>query len=68
MDAVVRPEIGAPSAVAQDEFRARLRPPCTEAAGARVSSQRVCGPIVDEDLPRRRWLFRRELIAIQQFP
>jgi hypothetical protein len=29
---------------------------------------RVCSPIVDEDLPRRGWLFRRELIAIQQFP
>jgi hypothetical protein len=66
MDAVVRPEIGAPSAVAQDEFRARLGPPCTEAVGALERSPRALALIVDEDLPGRRGPLRRKAIAVHQ--
>jgi hypothetical protein len=46
LDAVVLPEIGTPSAIAYDEFRAPLRPPRAEGAGVRQ--------IVDEDITGRR--------------
>jgi hypothetical protein len=56
LDAVVLAEIGSPSAVAQGELCAGLRPPCAE--GARVRE------IVDEDVSGRGQLPRREAIAI----
>jgi hypothetical protein len=44
-DAEVLAEIGPPSAIAQNEFSARLRPPCAEASGVQSSaSRRDCEP------------------------
>jgi hypothetical protein len=45
VDAEVHAEIGPPSAIAQNEFSARLRPPCAEASGVQSSeSRRDCEP------------------------
>jgi hypothetical protein len=66
-DAVVLAEIGPPSAIAQNEFFAWLRPPCAEATEAPMRSRRGLDSIVDEDVPRRRALFRGEAIAINEF-
>jgi hypothetical protein len=65
-DAVVFAEIRPPSANAQNEFFARLRPPCAEAAGALVRLRRAPDGIVDENMPGRRRLLRREVIAFHQ--
>jgi hypothetical protein len=46
LDAVVLPEIGAPSTIARHELCAGLRPPCAEGAGIRE--------IVDKDITGRR--------------
>jgi hypothetical protein len=59
--------VGAPSAIAQDEFFAWRRPPCAEASEALMRSRRSLDSIVDEDMPRRRALFRGEAIAINEF-
>ncbi len=57
-------KIKAPAASAQDELPPRLCPPGTEAAGDLVRFWPAPDLIVDEDLPSRRPLFRRQLIAI----
>jgi hypothetical protein len=67
LDAVVLAKIGAPSAIAQYELRAARRPPCAKAARTFNEPAFVVNELtVDEDLSGRRWLRRREPIALHQ--
>jgi hypothetical protein len=59
-------KIGAPSAGAYNELPTWRRPPCTEAVCGRALARRAREPIVDEDVPRRGWLLRREPAALHE--
>jgi hypothetical protein len=63
LDAVVRAEIRAPSAIAQDELSTGRRPPCAKAASALVRPGNDPDFAVHEDLSRRRRLLCREAMA-----
>src|ERR1700753_1383880 len=63
-DPVVLPEIGTPPTMTQRVLLAGSRPPCAEAGGARFRSRR--DPCVNEDLPGRGRLLRREAIALHE--
>jgi hypothetical protein len=61
---VVLSEIGTPPAMTQRVLLAGSRPPCAEAGRARFRSQR--DPDVNQDLPGRGRLLRREAIALHE--
>jgi hypothetical protein len=63
---VMLPQIGSPSASASSELFPRLRPPGAKAAAALVPFRPAPDLIVDEDLSRRRRLFRCQPIAVHQ--
>jgi hypothetical protein len=63
---VVLPQIRSPSATASSELFPRLRPPGAKAAAALVPFRRAPNFIVDEDLSRRRRLFRCQPITVHQ--
>jgi hypothetical protein len=63
---VMLPQIRSPSATASSELFPRPRPPGAKAAAALVPFRRAPNFIVDEDLSRRRRLFRCQPITVHQ--